>query len=147
MQHITRRQLTTFLAALTAPAPLESTETAEKIWHPQSIPWQRHDPDGTKYAVLHGDRANPNALFVYAFWMPPGVWVKAHTHTRDAHVAVLQGSLHLGFGAKMDKAKTQTLRAGDFFLVPGGLPHYEGSTEECLIIGTAQGGWSTRELE
>ena len=135
---MTRRQLPLlFVPAIARP----------QIWRPDEIRWQREDSDGTRYAILHGDRANANGLFVYAFWMPAGAWVKAHTHTRDAHVAVAKGSLQLGFGAKMDKAKSETIRAGDFFFVPGGLPHFEGCAEDCLIIGTAQGGWATKELE
>ncbi len=103
---MTRRQLPLlFVPAIARP----------QIWRPDEIRWQREDSDGTRYAILHGDRANANGLFVYAFWMPAGAWVKAHTHTRDAHVAVAKGSLQLGFGAKMDKAKSETIRAGDFF--------------------------------
>jgi uncharacterized RmlC-like cupin family protein len=138
MHPISRRQF---------PFLFASRPDVPQSWRPDTIQWQRHDADGTKYAVLHGDRSDVNGLFVYAFWMPSGAWVKAHTHTRAAHVAVMSGSLRLGFGTKMDKATTETLRAGDFFFVPAGLPHFEGCTEDCLIIGTAQGGWATKELE
>jgi uncharacterized RmlC-like cupin family protein len=79
--------------------------------------------------------------------MPGGVWVKAHHHTQQAHVAVVSGRIKLGYGAKLDKSKAVELNAGDFFIVPAGDPHFEGSDGECLIIGTALGGWKTTELE
>ncbi len=62
-------------------------QPATLTWNPDKIVWQRHDPDGTKYAVLDGDRDAP------------------------------------------------------------GEAHFEGSDGECVIIGTALGGWKTRELE
>jgi mannose-6-phosphate isomerase-like protein (cupin superfamily) len=138
-------------ALLGTPRPLssadEALEPAKMIWSPEQIQWQRLDADGTKYAVLRGDRDQPGKPFTYAFWMPGGVWVKAHTHTQDAHVAVVRGSIELGFGAKLDKSKAIPIAAGGFFVVPAGVPHFEGSQGECLIIGTALGGWKTANLE
>lgn len=116
-------------------------------FHPSSITWQRIDADGSKYAVLHGDRNQAGQPFSYAFWLPGGVWVKAHHHSQQAHVSVVSGSLQLGYGRQLDRSKTVTLRAGDFFIVPAGEPHFEGSEGECLIIGTALGAWQTTELE
>ncbi len=118
-----------------------------RVWRPEDIEWQRKDPDGTRYAVLDGDRARAGAPFSYAFWMPGGVWVKAHYHTQQAHVTVVRGTLRLGFGRRLDRRAAMELRAGDFFIVRAEEPHYEGSDGECLIIGTALGGWNTRELE
>lgn len=112
-----------------------------------SIPWQRIEKDGTKYAVLYGDRDKPGQPFTYAFYMPGGVWVKAHHHTQQAHVTVVTGRIKLGYGPKLDKSKAVELVAGDFFIVPAGEPHFEGSDGECVIIGTALGGWKTTELE
>jgi len=83
-----------------------------RIWSPETIVWQRVDPDGTKYAVLDGDREKAGAPLTYAFWMPGGVWVKPHTHTQQAHVVVVKGSIRLGYGAKMDRAKAIEMKAG-----------------------------------
>ena len=117
-----------------------------QIWFPASIHWQRFDKDGTRYAVLSGSRDQPGQPFVYAFWMPGGVWVKPHIHSQQAHVAVLQGSLKLDFGSRFDKSATTTIPAGSFFVVKANEPHFEGSDGECLIIGTALGNWSTTEI-
>lgn len=134
--------------AILAVCVIAASEAPEKrIWTADSIEWQRMDPDGTKYAVLDGDRKEAGKTFTYAFWMPGGVWVKPHTHTQQAHVVVVKGSIRLGYGSKFDKSKTVLLRAGDYFIVRAGEAHFEGSDEECLIIGTALGGWQTKELE
>lgn len=125
----------------------ESDAPEKRYWNAESIVWQRIDQDGTKYAVLDGDREAAGKPFTYAFWMPGGVWVKPHTHTQQAHVVVVKGSIQLGYGTQMDRSKTITLKAGEFFIVRAGEAHFEGSEGECLIIGTALGGWKTRELE
>jgi mannose-6-phosphate isomerase-like protein (cupin superfamily) len=131
--------------ALSVSATSEAPE--KRIWSADRIEWQRIDKDGTKYAVLDGNRDEAGKPFTYAFWMPGGVWVKPHTHTQQAHVAVVKGSIKLGYGTKMDKSKTVELKAGQFFIVRAGEAHFEGSDGECLIIGTALGGWKTKELE
>ncbi|MCX6612453.1 MAG: cupin domain-containing protein [Acidobacteria bacterium] len=119
----------------------------KRVWTADQIEWQRIDKDGTKYAVLDGNRDEAGKPFTYAFWMPGGVWVKPHTHTQQAHVVVVKGSIKLGYGAKLDKSKTMELKAGQFFIVRAGEAHFEVSDGECLIIGTALGGWKTKELE
>jgi len=88
--------------------------------------------------VLDGDRDKPGTPFSYAFSMLDGLWVKAHTHTQRAHVTVVRGTLLLGFGRRMD---------GQHFIVRAGVPHYEGTEGETLIIGAALGGWKTRNFE
>ena len=79
--------------------------------------------------------------------MPDGVWVKARAHTQQAHVAVVKGTLLLGFGQKMDRQAAQAIKTGRFFIVRAGVPHFEGSRGETLIIGSALGGWKTTTLE
>jgi hypothetical protein len=132
-------------------AAQSSTQTPENpeslIWSLDKIQWQREEFGGAKYAVIDGDREKPGSPFSYAFWIPPRVWVPAHTHTQQAQVSVLKGTLLLGFGKKMDKKKTVKIPTGQFFIVRGGVPHFEGCDEETLIIGSALGGWQTRMLD
>lgn len=124
------------------------SEAAEKrIWREDRIVWQRLESDGTKYAVLDGDRELAGQPFSYAFWMPGGVWVKPHFHSQQTHVMVVKGKIRLGYGKVFDKTKTIELKAGEFFIVRAGEAHFEGSDGECLIIGTALGGWKTTELD
>lgn len=90
---------------------------------------------GAKYAVLDGDSDQPNEHIAYAFWMPAGPWVPAHTHSQQAQVAVVKGTLLLGFGQKQDRQATRAIRAG--------APHNEGGQAETQITGSALGGWKT----
>ena len=70
----------------------------------------------------------------------------AHIHSQAAHVAVMRGTLRLGFGRAADRAKAVPVAAGEFFVVRAGEAHFEGSDGPCLIIGTALGGWRTTIL-
>lgn len=133
----TRRQV---LAAAFAPESFP-------VWNAANIPWQPDDPPGCRYALLSGDRNDPKGVFTYAFALPGKVWAPAHVHSRDAHVLVVKGSLRLGIGRKTDRANTRLLRAGDLFIIRADQPHFEGSDEECIIYGVAQGGWKTTMIE
>src|SRR5215471_1944751 len=43
---------------------------AVQTWNPENIVWQRTDSDGTKWAVLEGDKDVPRKPFTYAFFPP-----------------------------------------------------------------------------
>ncbi|MBY0373119.1 MAG: cupin domain-containing protein [Bryobacteraceae bacterium] len=114
---------------------------------PHRIAWQQINPDGTKYSVLEGNRESYGETFSYAFFLPKGVWVKPHRHTQDARVFVAKGKLRIGFGEKLDSAKTIVLEPGGFIYVPSSAAHFETADEDCLIIGVGSGKWATRYLE
>jgi quercetin dioxygenase-like cupin family protein len=140
---ISRRSLPSALLNTLALSTGLQEDPKSLIWKPENILWQPDDPPGAKYAVLDGDRERKGGLFTYAFWLPAGAWAPVHKHSQSAHVAVMQGSLRLGFGPVANRAETVLVRAGEFFIVRGNQLHFEGAEEDCLIIGTAQGGWKT----
>lgn len=142
----TRRAFALSLPALLSPhrSAAGQTERPEAlVWGDRNIAWTPDDPPGAKYAVLDGDRDDAGSIFSYAFWLPGGVWAPPHVHSQAAHVAVLKGALRLGFGPSADRASATVVPAGEFFIVRAGVVHYEGSDGECLIVGTARGGWKT----
>ena len=47
-----------------------SEAVEEWVWSGDRIVRQRLDPDGTKYAVLYGQRECAGQRFTCAFWMP-----------------------------------------------------------------------------
>ncbi len=144
---MSRREFTAALAALASPSAQSPVDEAgARIWREDTIRWQPDDPPGAKYAVLDGDRDRPGTLFTYAFWLPGGVWAPVHVHSQAAHVAVMRGTLRLGYGRVADRSRTVAVAAGEFFIVRADEPHFEGSDEPCLIIGTALGGWRTTTL-
>lgn len=141
-----RRELPLAIAALVgrrAQAAPQRQPPESLVWGHDTIAWQPDDPPGAKYAVLDGDRTKPGTLFTYAFWLPGGVWAPAHFHSQDAHVAVMAGSLRLGYGRAVDPSRAVAIPAGQFFIARANEPHFEGSDGPCLIIGTAMGGWTT----
>jgi quercetin dioxygenase-like cupin family protein len=102
-----------------------------QTWNPQSIVWQRTDSDGTKWAVLEGDKDAPGKAFTYAFFLPAGHW-EHHFHNQDARVAVVSGAL-----------KVATYPEGSFLYVPANVQHTMGADVDTICIGTAQGPWKT----
>ncbi len=143
---ISRRELPLGLVALLTQrlgAIARDQTPGSLVWSEASIPWAPDDPPGAKYAVLDGDRTRPGTLFSYAFWLPGGVWAPAHVHSQDAHVAVMSGTLRLGYGRAVDPSRAVAIPAGQFFIARANEPHFEGSDGPCLIIGTAMGGWTT----
>lgn len=132
-------------AVMLAAAPLAAAE-APADWNPDTIRWQRTNPDGTKFALLEGVRDRAGVAFSYAFFVPAGVWDAAHSHAATARAFVARGSLHLGYGTTLDKARAKVLPAGSYLVVPAGAAHFDGSDVDTLIIGTAVGPWSTDEV-
>ena len=114
---------------------------------PATIPWEATAPDGTRFALLEGQREAAGQQFSYAFALPGGVWDKPHSHSTTARIFVLKGALKLGWGAAMDKAKAQRFPAGSFVVVPAGAVHFDGADEETIILGVASGVWATRYVD
>lgn len=113
-----------------------------QTWNPQSIVWQRTDSEGTKWAVLEGDKDAPGKAFTYAFFLPAGHW-EHHFHNQDARVAVVSGALKVAVGPELDKAGAKTYPAGSFLYVPANVQHTMGADVDTICIVTAQGPWKT----
>ncbi len=82
-------------------------------------------------------------MFTYAFFIPPGTWDAPHSHPVASHLHVITGSLHLGYGSRLDQKAAVPHPAGTFVYVPAGAVHFDGAAEETIIIGTATGPWAT----
>lgn len=126
------------IAAATAAPPNAVVVTAG------TIPWGPVAADGTRFALLDGQREAVGQSFSYAFALPPGAWDKPHRHSTTARIFVLKGVLKLGWGTKMDKAHAQAFPAGSFVVVPAGAVHFDGADENTIILGVASGVWATQ---
>ena len=72
------------LALTGARAFSQSTPTV-KGWNADTIVWQSAEADGTKHAILEGDRHAAGKPFTYAMLVPPGAWDNhTHSHNHDA---------------------------------------------------------------
>lgn len=128
------------LLLLAGPSPSSQLPAA---WNPDAIVWQRTNPDGTRFALLEGVRDKPGVAFTYAFFIPAGVWDGAHRHSATARVFVAKGTLRLGYGDRLDRGAATAWPAGSVLLVPAGARHFDGATEDTIIIGMAVGPWTT----
>jgi len=115
-------------------------------WDPNNIAWQSTDPDGSKWAVLEGDKDTPGKSFTYAFLVPAGHW-EHHSHNQDARVAVLSGALKVAVGPTLDKDGAKTYPVGTFLFVPANVEHTMGADVDTICIGTAMGPWKTQHDE
>lgn len=109
---------------------------AVQTWNPDKIVWQRTDSDGTKWAVLEGDKDAPGKSFTYAFFLPAG-HSEHHFHNQDARVAVVSGTLKVAVGPELDKAGAKTYPVASFLYVPANVQHTMGADVDTICIGTA----------
>ena len=65
--------------------------------------------------------------------MPMPVTRIAHTHQNDANVTVLSGTFHIAAGDNFDEVKGETIRAGGYAYVAGGMKHYAFFPEEMML--------------
>jgi quercetin dioxygenase-like cupin family protein len=119
---------------------------AVKTWDSNVIVWQTVDPDGSKWAVLEGDKDAPGTEFTYAFLVPAGHW-EHHSHNQDARVAVISGALKVAVGPTLDQTGAKTYPVGSFLFVPANVEHTMGAEVDTICIGTAMGPWKTHHGE
>ena len=103
-------------------------------------------PKGTKMAILEG---SPKAagMFTIRLRVPAGSVIAPHTHPRHERVTVLSGRLRVGFGKKIDKARTKEFRAGSFYVNPPHDPHYLLVEEQTVLQLTCEGPWTLDYVE
>jgi len=112
-------------------------------WQRSTIRWQQLNQDGTKYALLQGNRETAGEQFTYALYVPSGFVGRAHRHSGDLRVAVVHGELLLGMGSKVSRRKMKRFPMGSYLLIPANAPHYEATKKTTVVIATATGPWVT----
>ncbi len=88
---------------------------------------------GAKMAVLVGDPTKSGVPYVIRAKMPDGYKVPPHWHPSDENVTVLQGTLLIGEGDKLDPAKTEELTVGSFMRMPKKMHHFAIAKGETII--------------
>ena len=137
-----RRVLRWFCATLLILPGVASSQST-LLMPPSEVVWQdsRSRP-GTKLAILEGDPAR-QGTFVALAKFPPNYEVAPHYHGATERGVVLTGSLYVGMGARVDRAKVKHLPAGSVFVFPSLTPHYFFTTEETTIQIVTSGPFST----
>lgn len=80
-------------------------------------------PPNAKIAVLSG---NPMADGVYTLrlQMPAGYEIPAHNHPTAELVTIISGTLGVGHGDVLDRAKSEQLKSGSFVDIPAQQNHF-----------------------
>ncbi|HEY6103536.1 MAG TPA: cupin domain-containing protein [bacterium] len=89
--------------------------------------------DGRQRAQLFGDSSRGGA-WVDRVKIPAGGRVRAHTHSQDELVTIIEGTWYLGEGERFDPARLKGYPAGSFIVIPAGLPHFVAAKESTVIV-------------
>ena len=89
-------------------------------------------PAGAQMVVLDGDPRKEGS-FTIRLKMPAGYRIPAHTHPVAERVTVISGAVRLGIGEKFDESAGRELKAGDFAVLPAGVPHFAWTTSEAIL--------------
>ncbi len=129
-------------AALAADAPAPTVVMPSQVhWSPGSGPLA-----GAQVANLLGNPAKPGA-FVTRVRLPDGMKLAPHFHPVLENVTVLQGTLMIGVGDRMDMAKMISLPAGSFFSVPANVHHYAMAKGDTIIQLNDVGPWAMNPVK
>lgn len=108
--------------SLVAPA---FAATMPTIVTPSTVHWTAGTGPftGVQVAIISGDPSKPGP-YVMRLQIPNGAKFAPHFHGDAENVTVLQGTLLVGIGDKVNAAKMVSLPAGSFVMVPAGVHHY-----------------------
>lgn len=95
-------------------------------------------PAGAKVSVLSGDPSKPGP-FTIRIMMPENYRVPPHTHPSYENVVVLEGSLYMGSGEKIEESKAMKLDAGGYSAIPANAPHYVFAKDKATIQVNGEG--------
>ena len=95
-------------------------------------------PPGAKFAVLYGDPSK-EGLFTIRATFPANYKIPAHWHPTTENVTVLEGTLYMGMGEKLDESKAMSLSAGGYTALPANTGHFAFSKEGAVIQVHAMG--------
>jgi quercetin dioxygenase-like cupin family protein len=90
-------------------------------------------PSGRRNIYLAGLRTAPG-FFVERSWFPKGYKGMPHVHNGDLYVTILEGSVYIVMGNKLDTTlDIKPYGPGSFVIIPADQPHYEWFAEPCLM--------------
>ena len=125
-------------AAATAPAKAADAGSAHvKAFTPDQVEWGPAPnalPAGAQIAILEGDpmKAGP---YTIRLKLPNNYKIPPHSHSRNEHVTVINGSIHVGMGDKFDEQATTTFGTGSFAVIEAGQHHYGVAKNDMMFKG------------
>jgi quercetin dioxygenase-like cupin family protein len=121
-------QPTTDTMASTSTASSDTAGDAALAWGPAPPSL----PSGAKVAVVSGDpgKAGP---FTMRIDMPPDYAVRPHHHPAIENVRVIEGTFHVGHGAKWDEKAFKTVAPGETISIPAKQPTFVHAASRVLV--------------
>jgi len=116
-------------------APAAWTQAAAHLMvAPEELKWSDMPtlPPGAKVAVIEGP-LNEAVPFTIRLKLPGNYEIPAHWHPWIEHATVLVGTLHMGTGDKLDRAKTTALSAGSIAVIQPKTNHFSWTSEETIV--------------
>lgn len=95
-------------------------------------------PMGSQFVILQGDPSKEGPFTLRASF-PANYKIAPHWHPTTENVVVLEGTLYMGSGEKMDENNVTALAPGGFSSNPAKSPHYVFTKEKCVIQVHAMG--------
>lgn len=90
-------------------------------------------PGHMAVALLYGDMAQAG-LYAARVLIPAGLKVMPHRHPESRVVAVVSGTLLVGFGERFDASELKALPAGSFFTEPPGRAHFVWARDGDVVV-------------
>jgi quercetin dioxygenase-like cupin family protein len=103
-------------------------------------------PEGAQMVVLDGDPGKKGS-FTIRLKMPAGYKIPPHTHPAAERVTVISGTVYLGIGEKFDETAGRELKAGDYAVLPAGVPHFAWSPSEAVLQIDSEGPFQRTFVE
>jgi quercetin dioxygenase-like cupin family protein len=105
-----------------------------KVVTPGELRWSESPrAPGVQAATVLGDPSKPG-LYVIRAKYPPNLVNRPHHHPLDEEITVLSGTLYVGHGPVMERAKALALPPGSFIFEPGNTVHYLFTTSEPVEV-------------
>jgi hypothetical protein len=95
-------------------------------------------PAGAEISVLEGNPAESGSITL-RLRFPANYAIPAHWHTMAERVTVLSGTLQVGMGEKLDRARSQPLNVGGFVSLPARMPHFVWTTTPTVVQVSLEG--------
>jgi len=128
-------QVVTLVASAAVPSAAQSAGQQHVYATPSTLKWGPGPdslPAGAQAAVIDGDPTQAG-MFVIRLKFPNGYTVPPHWHPTDENVVVLQGTMRIGMGDKVDEKTAVQLPVGSFIKLPKEMHHYAIAAGESIV--------------
>lgn len=110
-----------------------------RLIEPEALEWRDGPPTlppGPQFAIIQGHPKKKGPL-VIRLKIPKGFVIPAHFHDGPERTTILEGTLRMGMGEKVDREAATPLGPGGISILPtGGMAHY-GYAETDVIVQIA----------